>query len=32
VPLLACYGMTLEKKNAAACGIEPFPHMSRWMR
>ena len=32
VPLLQCYGMTVEAKNAAARGIEPFPHMLRWLR
>ena len=32
VPLLAYYGMTVEPKNAAARGVEPFPHMLRWLR
>jgi hypothetical protein len=32
VPLLACYGMTVERKHAAGRGVDPFPHMLRWMR
>ena len=32
VPLLAYYGMTVEVKNAAARGVEPYPHMLRWLR
>ena len=32
VPLLQCYGMTVEPKFAAARGVEPFPHMLRWLR
>jgi len=32
VPLLQYYGMTVEPKNAAARGVEPFPHMLRWLR
>jgi len=32
VPLLAYYGMTVEPKFAAARGVEPFPHMLRWLR
>jgi hypothetical protein len=32
VPLVAWYGMTLEAKDAAARGVEPFPHMLRWLR
>ena len=32
VPLLQRYGMSVEPKNAAARGVEPFPHMLRWVR
>ena len=32
VPLLQLYGMTVERKFAAARGVEPFPHMLRWLR
>jgi hypothetical protein len=32
VPLLAYYGMTVEAKLAAARGVEPYPHMLRWLR
>jgi hypothetical protein len=32
LPLLQCYGMTVEPKFAAARGVEPFPHMLRWLR
>jgi hypothetical protein len=32
IPLLQYYGMTVEAKNAAARGVEPFPHMLRWLR
>ena len=32
VPLLQYYGMTVEPKNAAARGAEPFPNMLRWLR
>jgi hypothetical protein len=32
VPLLQWYGMTVEPRDAAARGIEPFPHMLRWLR
>jgi len=32
VPLLQYYGMTLEPRQAAARGVEPFPHMLRWLR
>ena len=31
-PLLQCYGMTLEPKQARAQGLEPFPAMLRWVR
>jgi hypothetical protein len=32
VPLLQLYGMTVEPRHAAAHGVEPFPHMLRWLR
>ncbi len=32
VPLLQYFGLTVEPKNAAARGVEPYPHMLRWMR
>lgn len=32
VPLLGYYGLTVEPKFAAARGVEPFPHMLRWIR
>jgi hypothetical protein len=32
VPLLQYYGMSYEPKLAAEEGVEPYPHMLRWMR
>ena len=32
LPLLQWYGMTLDDKNAAAQGAEPYPRMQRWLR
>ena len=32
VPLLQYYGLTVEPKFAAERGVEPFPHMLRWLR
>jgi len=32
VPLLQLYGMALEPKRAATIGVEPYPHMLRWLR
>jgi hypothetical protein len=32
VPLLQRFGMSVEPSNAAARGVEPFPHMLRWVR
>ena len=32
VPLLQYFGLTVEPKNAAARGVEPYPHMLRWVR
>lgn len=32
VPLLQLHGMTVEPRFAAARGVEPYPHMLRWLR
>jgi hypothetical protein len=32
VPLLQCYGMAVEPRRAAETGVEPYPHMLRWLR
>ena len=32
VPLLQRYGMSVEPRPAAERGVEPFPHMLRWVR
>jgi hypothetical protein len=32
VPLLQWFGMTVEPRHAADRGLEPFPHMLRWLR
>jgi hypothetical protein len=32
VPLLQTYGMSAESRRAAEMGVEPYPHMLRWMR
>jgi len=32
VPLLQLCGMALESKRAATIGVEPYPHMLRWLR
>jgi len=32
VPLLHCYGMAVEPRQAAGGGAEPYPHMLRWLR
>ena len=32
VPLLQRYGMTVEGRFASERGLEPFPHMLRWVR
>ena len=32
VPLMQRFGMTVEPRHAAARGVEPFPHMLRWVR
>lgn len=31
-PLLQYYGLTFEPRLAAEHGVEPFPHMLRWLR
>jgi hypothetical protein len=32
VPLLQLYGMAFEPRRAAEMGVEPYPHMLRWLR
>ena len=32
VPLLQLYGMAVEPGRAATAGVEPYPHMLRWLR
>jgi hypothetical protein len=32
VPLLQRYGMAIEPRLAAERGVEPYPHMLRWLR
>jgi hypothetical protein len=32
VPLLQLYEMTVESRVASERGVEPFPHMLRWLR
>jgi hypothetical protein len=32
VPMLHWYGMSIEPRQAAAAGLEPYPHMLRWVR
>jgi hypothetical protein len=32
VPMLQYWGLTVEAKNAASKGIDPYPHMLRWLR
>jgi hypothetical protein len=32
VPLLQLYGMSVEPRRAAERGVEPYPHMLRWLR
>jgi hypothetical protein len=32
LPLLQWFGMTVEPRQAAERGVEPFPHMLRWVR
>jgi hypothetical protein len=32
VPMLQYYGMAAEPKRAAAIGVDPYPHMLRWLR
>lgn len=32
VPLLQLYGMTVDPRLASDRGVEPYPHMIRWLR
>ena len=32
VPLLQWMGLTLDRKKAEEAGLEPYPHMLRWLR
>jgi len=32
LPLLQSYGMTVEQKFADSQGVDPYPHMLRWLR
>jgi hypothetical protein len=32
VPMLQFYGMAVEPRRAAETGVEPYPHMLRWLR
>jgi hypothetical protein len=32
VPMLQRWGMTFDHRAAAAAGVEPYPHMLRWLR
>jgi hypothetical protein len=32
VPMLQYWGLTVEPKNAAARGVDPYPSMLRWLR
>jgi hypothetical protein len=32
VPMLQYWGLALEPKNAAAAGVDAYPHMLRWLR
>lgn len=32
VPLLQRYGMAIEPRQAAESGVEPYPHILRWLR
>jgi len=32
LPLLQHWGMTFDEKNALERGVEPFPHMVKWVR
>jgi hypothetical protein len=32
LPLLQLYGMAAEPRRAAELGVEPYPHMLRWLR
>ena len=32
IPLLQRYGMTLDQRTAAERGLDPYPHMLKWLR
>jgi hypothetical protein len=32
VPMLHWYGMSIEPRQAIATGLDPYPHMLRWLR
>jgi hypothetical protein len=32
VPLLQWMGLTLDRKQAEAASVAPYPHMIRWLR
>ena len=32
VPILHWFGMSIEPRQAAAAGLDPYPHMQRWVR
>jgi hypothetical protein len=32
VPMLHWYGMSIEPRQAIAAGLDPYPHMLRWLR
>jgi hypothetical protein len=32
IPLLQLFGMAVDAKNAVTRGVQPFPHMLRWLR
>ena len=32
LPLMQKFGMTIEPRRAASCGVLPYPHMARWLR
>ena len=32
VPMLHWFGMSIEPRQAAAAGLDPYPHMQRWVR
>jgi hypothetical protein len=32
IPMLQRYGMALDALKAAECGVDPYPHMLKWLR